>query len=1137
MNNQNELQKSENALNEEKILQFWRDNNIFQKTLEKEAPKGDLVFYDGPPFATGLPHYGHILGGTGKDVFARYQTMRGFRVPRKWGWDTHGLPIETIVEKSLGITSKKQIEEMGIEKFSQEARSKVLGFVHDWKKTVERTARWVDFDGSYKTMDTTYIESVWWALGQMQEKGIVYEADRILPYCPRCQTPLANAEIAMDNSYKDIVDISVYVKMQLADRENEYVLAWTTTPWTLPGNAALAVNPELTYIKVSFEHGIYYLGKDRVEAVFKDKEYEIVGEVSGSELVERSYIPPFDYFREQYRDNSAVWKIYAGEFVTADTGTGIVHIAPSFGEDDAKLAKQYGIPAIKHVALDGTFIPAVTHFAGVQVKPKDDHQAADVEIIKYLAHNHLLFAKEKITHSYPHCYRCETPLLYYGLSSWFINIQGYKKRMLELNESIDWVPEHLQHGRFQYVLENAPDWNFSRNRFWASPLPIWKSQDGDVKFISSIEEMKKYTKKSGNKYFVMRHGEGFNNTEKLHKQELYRTAMLTDEGKKQVTESIGKFTEKIDLVISSPFERTKETAEIVCKHLNFPFENVVYDDRAGEWATSSKFENAPKEAFRQYYNIDYRKEPFITLPEGESFADAVKRVGEFIYDLESKYKNKNIFIVGHSGMMRALEFAVNGYSFSNILDENILIPPGNAEIRVFDFVPLPHNENYELDLHRPYIDSIKLEIDGREYIRIPEVIDCWFESGSMPFAQDHYPFEKADWKEKNFPADFVVEYIAQTRTWFYYMLLISTILFDAAPFKHVVTTGNLNGTDGQKMSKSKGNYPDPWIIIDKYGVDVLRFYLMSSPLMKGEDSNFDEKMVDELNKKVFNILRNVVSFYEMYTSPTDVNPADSPNVLDQWILTLLAKLIQESTEGLDHYDVLSPARAIRDFVGELSTWYIRRSRDRFKSEDVTDRNFAIATTKHVLIELAKVVAPFTPFIAEEIWQSIVQDGSSVHLQEFPKLENYNNTILQEMETVRKIVTLGLEARSKTNIKVRQPLESLSIWKQPEIILGSELIEEEINVKKLVFDPKLKENEVFLNTEITDDLRDEGDMRELVRKIQDMRKTADLVPSDRVIVSLTEAEPVWYTKLQTEVLKSVGAEEIVWGSEHEKVEKQ
>jgi isoleucyl-tRNA synthetase len=469
MNDKEAIVKSDVALREEKILQFWKENNIFQKTLEKEAPNGNFVFFDGPPFATGLPHYGHILASAIKDAVPRYWTMNGYHVERRWGWDCHGLPIENIVEKDLHISGKKEIEEYGVQKFNEYARSKVLDFVSHWKETVERIGRWVDFDGSYKTMDNTFIESVWWALKEINEKGLLYEGTRVLPYCPRCETPVANSEIAMDGSYKDITDISVYVKFELVDETGTYLLAWTTTPWSLPGDTALAINKEIKYVKVEYEGKFYIVAEERLKFVpiLKDVEWKDgvnSWSIEPEKLIDKSYIPPFDYYKNIDLPNKEnIWKIWHADFVTVETGTGIAHEAPVFGEEDMDLAKKNNIPFIYHVGHDGKFVNEVTDFAGIKVKPKEDHQSGDVLIIKNLAHKGFLFAKEKIIHSYPHCFRCETPLYYFAIPAWFIKISEVKERLLSLNEKIIWIPEHLKEGRFKKSMEGAPDWNISRN--------------------------------------------------------------------------------------------------------------------------------------------------------------------------------------------------------------------------------------------------------------------------------------------------------------------------------------------------------------------------------------------------------------------------------------------------------------------------------------------------------------------------------------------------------------------------------------------------------------------------------------------------------------------------------------------------
>lgn len=1120
-----ETSKSERALREERILEFWKENNIFQKSLEQKAPKGKYVFYDGPPFATGLPHYGHILGSVTKDVIGRYQTMSGFCVPRRWGWDCHGLPIENIVEKDLNISGKKAIEELGIDKFVEYARSKVLTYVAEWEKTINRIGRWVDFDNSYKTMNNTFIESVWWALGELHKKELLYEGVRVLAYCPRCETPIANSEIAMDNSYKDITDISVYVKFKLIGEENTYLLAWTTTPWTLPGNTAIAINRNFVYLKVKVGDDILILAKETLQNVLKEKEYSVLGEVKGTELEGKSYEPVFDYYKNidlPHKEN--IWKIWHGNFVTLDMGTGIAHEAPAFGEDDMVLAQKDNVPFIRHVEPNGTFSKEVTDFAGIKVKPKEDHQSTDVLIIKYLAHNGKLFEKEKIIHSYPHCYRCETPLLYYALPSWFVNIQKVKNSLLKNAESMNWVPSHLKDGRFRNTMESAPDWTISRNRYWASPLPIWKSSSGKVMFVNNLEDLKQKTKKSGNKYFVMRHGQAENNIEEedsVHHKELNHKAKLTEKGKAQVLENSKNFKEKIDIVFCSPFSRSKETAEIACKQIGFPVEEIVFDKRIQEWEASSFFENKKRNVFNKYYDIDYLDNPTEQLPDGESFSELVKRVGEFIYELETKYSGKNILIFGHGSATNALSFVIKGLNFSSLSSKNNPFRQlENAEIKEFNFVPLPHNENYELDLHRPYIDKITLvDENGEEYKRIPEVIDCWFESGSMPFAQDHFPFENLDWKKNNFPAGFVAEYIAQTRTWFYYTHVISSILFNKAPFENVVTTGTILAEDGQKMSKSKNNFPDPSILFDKYGVDALRFYLMSCPVMKGEDINFLEKAVQDISNKIINRLNNVVVFYELYRDislETKTYRLESnSSVLDQWIIARLNELTSEVTKGMEKYDLALATKPIELFIEDLSTWYLRRSRDIIK-----DGNQEVKQTLYfVLKTISKIMAPFTPFISEDIWLKLKNenDKESVHLTSWPEIKKLGfwqklhlgeflkpsfEKVIKDMEKTREIVSFGLKERQMNNLPVRQPLSLLRLKVESGKLSNEflDLIKEELNVKQIIFDKSI-EGEVLLDINVTPDLKEEGNYREFVRGVQDMRKKMGLTPSDVISIKI------------------------------------
>jgi isoleucyl-tRNA synthetase len=1153
--------KSLNAEREEKILKFWQENETFKKSLEKEAPKGNYVFYDGPPFATGLPHYGHILGSTAKDVIGRYKTMQGFTVPRKWGWDCHGLPIENIVEKDLGISGKIGIEEFGVEAFVEHARSKVLTYVDEWKKTVDRMGRWVDFDHSYKTMDNTFIESVWWALGELNKKELLYEGVRVLAYCPRCETPIANSEIAMDNSYKDITDISVYVKFELVTSEEQknsvalpslrgrrldenfstlptFLLAWTTTPWSLPGDTALAVNKDIKYIKILHEGAFYIVAEERVKFIptLKDlelKENENFWHVDVKDLIGKSYTPPFNYYANTDMPNKEnIWKIWHADFVTTEAGTGIAHEAPAFGEDDMNLAKANNIPFILHVTADGKFVDVVEDFKGEKVKSKEDHQSGDVLIIKYLAKEGLLFAKEKIIHSYPHCYRCETPLLYYALPSWFVNIQKVKKDILKEAKGMDWIPAHLKDGRFQNILENAPDWTISRNRYWASPLPIWKSKDGKIMFVNSLEDLKNKTKKSGNKYFIMRHGEGDHNVLGLCSGNADDPYHLTQHGAEQARLSAQKLKdEKIDIIIASPFVRTRETAEVVAEEIGFPKEKIVIAEEIRElkWGIYDKTPLADFMAVRDTYVALGNLE--VKIPDGESFQDAKNRIGDFLYKLETQHQNKNILLVGHGILLEMSESVINGMNKEETTNEMKSVRFSPGELLGINFIPLPHNANYELDLHRPYIDRITLiDADGEEYTRIPEVIDCWFESGSMPFAQDHYPFERPNWQKENFPAGFVAEYIAQTRTWFYYSHVISTILFGKAPFEHVVTTGTVLATDGEKMSKSKNNFTDPWILFDKIGVDAIRFYLMSSQVMRGEDLNFSDKSVGEVASKIIGRLDNVVAFYELYRDKEieNKNYEQSQNVLDQWIIARMHQTIKEVTTHMESYDMALASRPFEGFIEDLSTWYLRRSRDRIKDADVG----AKSTMYFVLKNLVKIMAPFTPFISEDVWQKLKgeSDAESVHLALWPQVVELSFAdevkVIDSMTIARDIVTLGLEARQKAGIKVRQPLAKLLVNMEKLSTEYTEILQDELNVKNIEF-IKGDENGVVLDTTITPELKKEGDYRELLRAVQDLRKVEGLNPSDVVVLYVhTEKEgKEIIEEFKADFMKTAGLSEI------------
>ncbi len=1166
--------KSPVALAEEQVLAFWREKNVFQKTLDKAAPNGNYVFYDGPPFATGLPHYGHILISAIKDAVPRYQTMCGKHVERRWGWDCHGLPIENIVEKDLKVSGKKEIEALDIDVFNEYARSRVLDFADHWKTTIERIGRWVDYDGGYKTMDNTFIESVWWGLKNIWDKNLIYEGTKVLPYCPRCETPISNSEIAMDGSYKDITDISVYVKLALVDEPKTFLIVWTTTPWTLPGNTAAAVNAELDYVLVKSGDEYFIVAKDKT-SIFKEK-FEIVEEMKGSELVGKKFKPPFDYFenkplpgKENETNRENAWKVYAAPYVTAEAGSGIVHLAPAYGEEDMALARQFNIPFIRHVGSDGKFTTDVTDFVGLKAKPKEDHQSSDVQIIKNLAARGVLFAKEKIIHSYPHCYRCETPLFYFAIPAWFIKIQDVKKELIKNNEDITWIPEHLKHGRFGKTMEGAPDWNISRNRYWASPLPFWKCDHcAETLCISSLEDIKKHAP-ARNTYVVMRHGEAEHNLTDTVSCLVTDKNGLTEKGRKEVTESAKKLAanqvaegeasskEKVSFIYASDLVRAKETAEIVAAELGLSSDKIVYLPDLGELRAGIYNGKTWTEYRKSFAKPEDR---FEKAPEGgETLTDMRNRVVKTLYDIEQKHAGENILIISHGENIFFLENATGGASKQDLIYSFIHKSEflGTGQSRPLDFAPIPHNKNFELDFHRPYIDEIVFACQGAggnsgsgagsgkcggTMRRIPEVVDCWLESASMPFAQNHYPFEHKERFEKNFPADFVAEYISQTRTWFYYMHAISTILFQKAPFKHVLTTGIIVAEDGEKMSKSKGNFPDPQRLFDKYGVDALRFYMLSSPLVKSEDLSFTEKGVDEVYKKIILRLKNTLTFYETYRgeSRKTEDRLVSKHVLDRWIIERMNQVISEVTTNMEAYVLDRALFEIDGFIEDLSVWFLRRSRERLKSENEIERNEALDTFYCVLVDLAKIMAPFTPFLAEQLYAALDAhaDGGteSVHLEEWPdsRLTPVEDVvILSDMMETRRIVSLALEARAKAKIKVRQPLAKLvvkttTLENKQEYL---DLIRDEVNVKEIEFDTEIVD-EVVLDTDITPALQEEGNVRELVRAMQDQRKKAGLKAGDQAEISVraNEMGKTFILKFESELKKSALLSNIIFTEE-------
>jgi len=976
---------------EEEILKFWEENKIFEKSLENRKDANHYVFYDGPPFATGMPHYGHVITSTMKDVVPRYWTMRGRYVERKWGWDCHGLPIENIAEKELGIKRKNEIEEMGVEKFNEFCRSKVSSYVADWKKVIARLGRWADMDNAYKTMDLPYMESVWYVFKELWNKGLIYEGYRSMHICTRCETTLSQQEVS--EGYKDIKDLSAIAKFELLNPElisdklkdkKVYVLAWTTTPWTLIGNVALAVGDNINYVtmrvadieadKNTTRVGSYYYvitSKQYAQEIGADagssNSRKVISiedgnpEFKGSDLVGKKYKPLFNYYVGKGLQNEENgWQIYAGDFVTTEEGTGVVHIAPAFGEDDLKMGQQYNLPFVQHVGMDGLIKSDAVDFAGMSVKPEGDHQKTDIEVIKYLAHNGLLFAKEKYEHSYPHCWRCDTPLINYATSSWFVAVTKVKDRALELAKDINWTPKHIKEGRFGKWLEGARDWSISRQRFWASVIPIWKCDKCDeMEVFGSIADLEK---RSG-----------------------------------------GKVT----------------------------------------------------------------------------------------------------------------------------------------------------------DLHKHIVDKIKFSCKcGGTMSRVPDVLDTWFDSGSMPYAQMHYPFENKEKFEANFPAKFIAEGQDQTRAWFYYLHVIATAIKDSRAYNNVIVNGTVVAEDGKKMSKRLKNYPDPMEMFDKYGADALRFYLMSSPVVAAENLEFKESDVADLVRGMFRMLWNSYSFFVLYADIDKWEPKEfkvPKGLLDKWIVSELNVLIREYNKHMEAYELNQASRLFPKFIDNLSNWYIRRSRKRFwKSEDDGDKEEAYQTLHYVLVELSKLMAPFAPFMSDEIFKNLT-GKESVHLEEMPVADEdmIDEDRNSDMEYLRNTISSGLRARAEAKIKVRQPLKDVMIIAKdnfPEEM--KQIICEELNVKNVLivnnFDKLTSEYiigeerglRIALNISITEELKLEGYAREIIRSIQEMRKEAGYEVDNRIQVGYVGMDQVFAQgELKNLIQKEVLAMEINSGSIESDLEKE
>ena len=1261
---------------EKDIMNFWKKDKIFERSVENRSDEKTYSFFDGPPFATGMPHYGHVVANLMKDVVPRYWTMRGYKVERRWGWDCHGLPIENLIEKEHNIKNKQEIEDMGVDKFNEACCDSVLRYAKEWKKFIPRIGRWVDMENDYRTMDWKYTESIWWVFSELYKKGLVYEGYKSMHICPRCETTLSNFEVTQ--GYKDITDLSAVVKFKLkkesakrlrgilrlaslaqddnavsnsecsdsemknpdtaremtgsfakAQDDNVYVLAWTTTPWTLPGNVALAVGEDVEYLYIEVETSdVSEIKKGEAFIIANTTETEIrvfgnkldyhenyaeanvnfqgkgnvlfknIKVLKGKEIVGLEYESLFDYYskKEDLENKENGWKIYAGDFVSTEEGTGIVHIAPAFGDDDMKLAEKHNLPFVQHVGMDGRFKDEVVDFRernlvsgirnqvsekGQEVKPKRNSRETDEKIVKFLEGKETklpigslvstaskIFSKENYKHSYPHCWRCDTPLLNYATSSWFVKVTEIKDQMVKNNKQVNWTPEYIKEGRFGKWLEDARDWAVSRSRYWGAPLPVWRCEDcKNIEVINSIDDLREKTDQKITKFILLRHGESESNVKNIKAGQL-EGFPLTEKGIKQskdAAEILKK--ERVDIVVSSPVLRTKQTAEIVSKELGIEYiENErIKEYDFGSWNGHGSDDSFCKEdeLYQEYKKLahDDQKYNFHFGGDGESRKEIEERVRKFIEEVTEKYAGKNILIVGHGGINAMFHRIIKNTSIEDTYKYEFTL--GNAKQNIFY---MDENKK-EFNLHKPNIDKIEIKCSkcGDEAKIVGDVFDCWFESGSMPYAQWHYPFENREEFEKSFPAEFIAEGLDQTRGWFYTLMVLSTALFDKAPFGNVIVNGMVLAENGQKMSKRLKNYPEPNLVIEKYGADALRYYLLSSPVMKGESLRFSEKGVEEVLKKFILTLWNTYSFLVMNSDgqPSPVlshrerDVAEHPNkngkavfenkssnLLDSWIISEFNILIGEVNKQMENYDLVRASRPMREFIDKLSNWYVRRSRKRFSVVGTRhclvpteDRDFAFQTLHYVLTEYAKLLAPFMPFLSEEIYQNLT-DKESVHLEDFPVADKslINEKVSNEMNFVRDVVSLGLAIRAKNGLKVRQPLSELRIMNHelrnfaPLLKKGArgilemdvddeliELIKDELNVKEVKFVDDLQKGstqengvsnwiieegvniKIALNVEITEELKLEGQAREIVRHIQVMRKEAKYDRDDVISV--------------------------------------
>ncbi|MFH1769845.1 MAG: class I tRNA ligase family protein [Parcubacteria group bacterium] len=1101
---------------EEKTLKFWKDRDIFHRSLKKNKGKKRYVFYDGPPTANGKPGIHHLIGRAFKDLWPRYKTMRGYYCLRRAGWDTQGIPVELEVEKDLGFKSKKDIEKYGVAKFNKKAKESVWKYKTDWEEFVARTGHWIDLEDRYVTYETPYLQSLWHIIQQFDKKGLLYEGYKVLPWCPRCGTSLSSHEVA--EGYKDVTEPSVYVKLKLKPNQkiggkdiqpNTFLTAWTTTRWTLPGNVALAVGKDIEYSIVKFGKDNLIIATERIEAI---RGKPTGTKYKGKELVGLEYEPLFDV-KPLQNDKSHI--VYLADFVTTEDGTGIVHTAVMYGEDDYQLGVKIGLPQHHTVDDRGYFTKDVPGFEGQYVKNAKTEKAIEDDLNK----RGLLIKTEEYTHSYPHCWRCKTALLYYATDSWFVGMSKLRKQLIANNNKINWFPSHLRDGRFGEFLREVKDWAFSRARYWGTPLPIWRCTEKDCegkRVIGSIAELEKHRYTKGNTYYVIRHGESTKNLGKgisSHKLEKDNYE-LTEKGVEETKLIASKLKEQggVDLIFTSPFLRTKQTARIIGAELDMSFE---VDNRLKEIDSGSVHEGIDIEVLMKNFlreNFDQKYD------DGESWRDMKVRMIDFVMEMEKKHENKKILIISHGDPIWGLQGVLSSKSEEELVEEYktrieewIKTRKGKkdeypqiGEIYTVTMPNYPYSDEGELDIHRPFIDNLHLKCfkcKGR-MDRIPEVADVWFDSGSMPYAQWHYPAKNKKLFKENFPADFITEAIDQTRGWFYTLLAVSTALGDSSSYKSVLSYGHVLDKNGKKMSKSLKNIVDPWDVMNQYGADAVRwyFYTVNTP---GDSKLFDMEDVKQEFRGFIMTLLNSFHFYELYAgnSKHENTKSKPKSLLDEWILSRLNTVLSEATKALDEYNPTSASRAIEAFVVEdLSNWWIRRSRTRFqKPKNKKELESMIEFLRYLLIELSKIIAPFTPFMADHIYKKIANNEESVHLEDWPKVSKrrIKPELEKQMHELRELVTLGLAQRREKNIKVRQPLQSVTLNKEfpKDLYL---YIKEEVNVKEIVYDADQKDS-VVLDTKLTPELIEEGNLRDLVRYIQELRKRGENMPEDHIIV--------------------------------------